>query len=269
MTRRDPNVGYDIVPRRKNTYPRTNEEFLDLPRLIADFILGQNSPVRIRPDARLFLQGSCFAENLYNELKAANRPCFYNAFTEALNSPLANLVYFKSLVQQPGHAVLAELQAAHVFVLTVGVAPCWFVKATREFTPAPDLRNMDAYVHHTPTVRETASALRAVFDLIYDINPRIDIVLTLSPVPLARSMEFESAIVADCVSKSTLRAAIHETLAEYPGKKPFYFPSFEIVRWVGAHAGNAYGDDGLPRHVSRHYVQQIVQSFLASTSEAS
>ena len=267
MTYRDENVGYDIVPRRKNSYPRTNEEFLDLPKVIADFVVPQDTAFDRRGDARIFLQGSCFAENLYNELKQSNRPCFYNSFVEALNSPLANQRYFESLLQNAGDPVLGHLSTADIFVLTVGVAPCWFEKATGRWVVQPDMKKFDDYFQRTLTVKESSDALKALFDLLYKINPGLTIVVTLSPMPLARTFDFDSAIVADCVSKSTLRAAIHETIAAYPGKKPTYFPAFEIVRWVGAHAGNAFGDDGLPRHVSKEYVKQIIASFLKAIAD--
>ena len=84
---RDPNVGYNVVPRRKNNYPRMNEEFLDLPKVIADFILDEKSKLSFDKNSRFFLQGSCFAENLYAELKRSGYPCFYNAVVEAMNSP--------------------------------------------------------------------------------------------------------------------------------------------------------------------------------------
>jgi hypothetical protein len=70
------------------------------------------------------------------------------------------------------------------------------------------------------------------------------------------------------VSKSVLRAAIHETLLACKQNRPIYFPSFEIVRWAGAHAGNAFGEDGVPTHVSASYVKQIIASFLSAGKEA-
>jgi hypothetical protein len=72
------------------------------------------------------------------------------------------------------------------------------------------------------------------------LNPNIKLVLTLSPVPLARTFEFSSAIVADAVSKSVLRAAIHELIGMYP-EKIFYFPSYEMVTWLGRYRGDAFG----------------------------
>jgi hypothetical protein len=265
---RDPNVGYNIVPRKKNNYPRMNEEFLDLPKVIADFILDEKSKLSFDKNTRFFLQGSCFAENLYAELKQSGYPCFYNAIVEAMNSPLANKTYLARLKSEFNDPIRGELQKANIYILTIGVAPSWFAKPDGQFVFAPDLRNMGMYVQRTPTVKEASDALRDVIKSIREINPAIQIILTLSPVPLGSTFEFSSAIVADCLSKSILRAAIHETLLTCGDSKTMYFPSFEIVRWVGSHAGNAFGDDGLPRHISKEYVKHIIASFLSRGQEA-
>jgi hypothetical protein len=260
---RDPNVGYGIVKRRKNNYPRMNEEFLDLPKVIADFILDESAKLSFTPSSRFFLQGSCFAENLYAELKQSGHPCFYNAVVEAMNSPLANKTYLATLKTAVDDPVRAEMQKADIYILTIGVAPSWFDRRDGQFVFAPDLRKIDMYVQRTATVKEATDALLDVIKSIREINPATQIVLTLSPVPLGSTHEFSSAIVADCLSKSILRAAIHETLLACGDAKTMYFPSFEIVRWVGSHAGNAFGDDGLPRHISKEYVKHIVASFLS------
>lgn len=261
---RDANVGYDIVPRKKNSYPRMNEEFFDLPKVIADFILDERSTLHFDKSTRFFLQGSCFAENLYAELKQSGYPCFYNQMVEALNSPLANMTYLSQLKSAASNPVRNEIEKANVYILTIGVAPSWFKKSDGQFVFSPDVRAIDQYVQRTTTVKEATDALLQIFRGIREINPGIQIVITLSPVPLARTFEFSSAIVADCLSKSVLRAAIHEALLTFVGEnKPIYFPSFEIVRWAGGHAGNAFGDDGLPRHISKEYVKHIISSFLS------
>ena len=68
------------------------------------------------------------------------------------------------------------------------------------------------------------------------------------------------------MSKSTLRACVEEVMKERP-EDVFYWPSFEIVRWMGAYfAGRqapAYGvADGATRHVSRRLVDTIIRLFL-------
>jgi hypothetical protein len=243
-----------------------NEEFLDLPRVIADFILDEESKLSFGTGSRFFLEGSCFAENLHAELKQSGYPCFYNGVVEALNSPLANKVYLAMLKEAINDPVRAEMQKADIFILTIGVAPSWFARSDGQFVLVPDLRNIGMYLQRTPTVKEATEALVDVIKSIREINPAIQIVLTLSPVPLRRTIEFSSAIVADCLSKSILRAAIHETLVACGDSKTIYFPSFEIVRWVGSHAGNAFGDEGMPSHISKEYVKHIIASFLSGAA---
>ncbi len=268
VDRSDPSWGYNVVARKRRHYPRLNEEFVNLPKLITDFILDKESKLKFDKNTRFFLQGSCFAENLYSEMKAAGSPCFYNQVKEELNSPLANMIYLMSLLNNKSDPVYQEIEKADVYLLTIGVAPCWFSRLNSQFVFKPNFLNMALYFQRTLTVAEATQALLQVIKLIYEIKPNMKIVLTLSPVPLRGTFEFESGIVADCISKSVLRAAIHETLLACKQIKPIYFPSFEIVRWVGAHVGNAFGEDGMPAHVSQSYVKQIIASFLSGGKDA-
>jgi hypothetical protein len=153
-----------------------------------------------------------------------------------------------------------------VFILTIGVGPCWFRKSDDAFVFNPDKRNMADFYQRTRRVEESKEALKQVLALIRYINPTIRVVLTLSPVPLARTFEFKSAIVADCISKTSLRAAIHETIGAGDGST-LYFPSFEVVRWIGAHRSGAFGgEDGLSRHISLAYIREIIASFIRNYS---
>lgn len=250
---------------KKNHYPRDNSDFSELREVIRNFILDETTLPKLSETTGFFLQGSCFTENLTNELKRRGRQCHYEQVVEAYNSPLANFVYFRDLAGNPQQPSYQALQKADVLILTVGVAPCWFRRDNGHFELTPDARELHLYFQRNLTVAESNSAFAGIFDAVYKINPAIDIVFTVSPVALNRTFEFSSGIVADCVSKSTLRASAHETMMGYRGKKPYYFPSFEIVRWLGAHRGDAFGDDGLPRHVSKHYAAAIIAAFLEAT----
>jgi hypothetical protein len=89
---------------------------------------------------------------------------------------------------------------------------------------------------------------------------------------MGATTEFRSAVIADCLSKSTLRVACHEALQELDGERVVYWPSFEIVRWLGAHFGHdfepAFGvDDGNNRHVSTWLVDTIIDLFLETYSQ--
>ena len=130
-----------------------------------------------------------------------------------------------------------------------------------EFDPAKhQFRNL--------THAEVLADLEALIQGLAEVNPAMKLIFTVSPVPLAGANEFESAVVADCLSKSTLRLACHEALSgQARAGQAVYWPSFEIVRWLGGHFGASAppafgGDDGNTRHVSKWLVKLIVRLFL-------
>ena len=71
---------------------------------------------------------------------------------------------------------------------------------------------------------------------------------------------------ADCLSKATLRVAVEQLLQNVDDC--IYWPSFEIVRWLGTYIPGMYGDeDGSTRHVSERVVRTIIRSFLQTYGE--
>jgi GSCFA family len=96
------------------------------------------------------------------------------------------------------------------------------------------------------------------------------IVVTLSPVPvdsvIGLAGDLKSAIEVDCVSKARLRSAFDEAAAELRAAYGpiHYFPSFEIVRWIGPMLSiPSFGyDDAASRHVSSPILDAICQLFL-------
>jgi hypothetical protein len=82
------------------------------------------------------------------------------------------------------------------------------------------------------------------------------------------SFEYDSAMTADCVSKSVLRVAADEIMRKRLANV-FYWPSFEIVRWAGGHNGPVFGTaDGSEFHVSEPLVDAIVGQFVATFGRA-
>ena len=71
-------------------------------------------------------------------------------------------------------------------------------------------------------------------------------------------------MTADSVSKSVLRVAIDQAMGEHRATNVSYWPSFEIVRWAGAHVSwPAYGfHDDRARHVTRYTVGRIIDAFV-------
>jgi hypothetical protein len=260
-------------------YPRNAADFGDLARIVEDFVLPgfvPDKPVISSAD-RIRAQGSCFAENIVHALTSRGMNARLMGLNELINSPKANEIFFRHVLKpdlalaHPDHHtvfpnfaqanIAAKISDTSLLIFTFGVAPYAVDKATGIPTFNTDQTKPNNYVIHQPTVDEIKSSMTAIFSMVRQINPTIKIIATISPVPLNRSA-LPSAVVADCISKSTLRASLAEVLAQ-PSIDVWYWPSFEIIRWLGAHLGPVFGaDDGLARHVNKAMIGLVIDLFL-------
>ncbi len=289
LLKRDPDALAE--PPRVRPFPKRTDSFQRPRDLIKRYILDDAEPDRfIRKDAVFVSMGSCFAENLASRLTRAGYKAHFELIGEEVNSTYAN----RYLLQWVEHGVVDEqteamdktfgeevrqrfrtsLKAVDVFVLTLGVAPCFFDRDTGDFafftTKWVTLqdRMYSSYVMRTTTVDENVTNIREIIASVRRLSKRSPkIVLTVSPVPLAGTTEYRSAVTADCVSKSTLRVAADTILREQDGDRIMYWPSFEIVRWCGPYYGRenppVFGDnDGKTRHVSPWIIDMIIELFL-------
>jgi hypothetical protein len=162
---------------------------------------------------------------------------------------------------------LKYLRAADLYVFTLGVAPVFFHKDTGHFempraSATSALHLARNCIFRTTNVAENVEQLTYIVEAVKSVNPNATIVITVSPVPLNSTLEMSSAVIADCVSKSTLRVAAHE-LTQAFRRGVQYWPSFEIVRWLSSHHGVVFGgDDGSSFHVNNSVVESIVDSFI-------
>ena len=197
--------------------------------------------------------------------------------------------------------LVQSLQAAQVIVVTVGNIFDFFLSHA-ENDIAPDVpvapkffriwQSEDVGVRGTvsknlksagaefrmATYSETIIALSRLRSAILAINPDAFCIFTLSPVPFDSAVGLEQSLPSgamelDCVSKSTLRAALHEFFGSRTRSDPnlFYFPSFEIVRWIGAMSPvPAFGsEDAASRHVSATILNSVYHYFLLKFGVAS
>lgn len=253
---------YDQLPDLRSVFPKSLQKFSDLDRAIDELVIDPRSARFFGRGTRFLTQGSCFAEHIHNCLISLGYASQWDKWVEDINSPLALAVAFSERKNSPGFVEL--VRSSQVAVITVGVAPCWFRKSDNSFVLNNELnlREIDGYYQRTLSVEECKRYLAVALSTLSGLNPEIKLVLTLSPVPLARTFEFSSAIVADAVSKSVLRAAIHELIGMYPDRF-FYFPSFEVVTWIGRYRGDAFAADGTDtRHVSTSYLDAILAAFI-------
>ena len=272
-------MNYSTYPRR---YP---DDFQDIKKAIEKFVLPGFLPHKklISKNSIIRTQGSCFAANLFEAIKAREFSAKHFDFPEAVNSPIANRLFFdrvagtQRFADHPVHdrlfpsdlidTVRATLPEENFFVFTIGVAGCWF--ETKHNIPVIDVnpQKLEGFEYRWLSVEENVTHLQSIIHSLKKLNPDIHIILTLSPVPLNRAFGEDSAVVADCVSKSILRVAIQETMASV-SENVTYWPSFEIVRWLGGHLQPVFGiDDGFARHVSKDMVNTVVDLFLKHYAE--
>jgi hypothetical protein len=106
---------------------------------------------------------------------------------------------------------------------------------------------------HSSTFAENYLNVITTIDRILKVYPQKRIVLTVSPVALSRTYTKKDVVVANMISKSTLRAVVAQVCAERP--EIIYWPSYEF-----ASREDIYKEDG--RHVTDEAVARIVGSFL-------
>ena len=89
------------------------------------------------------------------------------------------------------------------------------------------------------------------------------IIFTLSPVPLNATFTKQPTMLGDCVSKSILRVALDQFFRETQLSDVYYWPSFEMVRWVGAHTDiPSLFENNTTRHVNNDIVKIIIDNFV-------
>lgn len=234
-----------------------------------------------RSQGRVVTFGSCFAANLARLLKARDMDAHCLLIEESVNSTFANALMLEVIAGDTDSARAVELTAAlgeEVFstiraklaiathiVLTVGVGPAFFRIDSGRFVFATNYGEQlktGAIRMRSTTVDENKRNLERIVELLEVVAPHAAKVITVSPVPLGATAEMASAVIADAVSKSTLRAAVHEVVAVTP--RLTYFPAFEAVRWLSGYTtADVYGaDDQNSRHVSDWLVAHIVDRFI-------
>lgn len=277
--------------RQLRAWPARQSTFDDPREAIRRHLLKRDDAERfIAPDTVFMTFGSCFAENLAIHLRKLGYRVNSEIIGEEVNSTYANRYLLQWIEHGPTDGPTEAMEATYgpamrerframlaqsdAVVLTLGVAPCFFDEDTGEFVfISSRTRTGLGFLHNhtvmrTTTVAENVANIHAVLDAIGRLSQRQPkIILTVSPVPLAATTEFHSAIIADCLSKSTLRLACHEVLTARAAEGALYWPSFEIVRWIGVHFDPAHGrvfgeHDGSLRHVSPWVIEMIMELFI-------
>lgn len=277
-----------------NTYPAKQALFeTDLAAAIRNHVLPGHTPAAplLDQSTPVITLGSCFARELrlFLSISGVNAKRFW--IPSGLNNTFAILDFFSWCVtgtetgrgyryergsdggigewtpEAEREAYLDAFARAGAFVFTIGLAEVWQDRETGSvfWRGVPkEIFDAERHTFRLTTVDENTANLREVIALIRRINATAPIVLTLSPVPLLATFRDISCLTADCVSKSVLRVALDQVMGDRPAGV-YYWPSFEIVKWVGATLPwSAYGEGGSTRDVSRRLISHIIDQFVAA-----
>ncbi|MEL6467947.1 MAG: GSCFA domain-containing protein [Pseudomonadota bacterium] len=129
-------------------------------------------------------------------------------------------------------ALRTAVETAQVFVFTLGLTERWKNRTTDvEYGLCPGTVagtfDADQHVFQNASLRQTDRALNGALRLMRAKNPRLKVLLTVSPVPLTATASGAHVLVSTQYSKSVLRAVAGETASHLAYVD--YFPSFEII----------------------------------------
>jgi len=274
-------------------YPTHQSQFNELGACIDQFIIQGHTPDRplLNAQSKITALGSCFAAELRHFLSESGLSCDSFWVPSGLNNTFAlhDFIHWCISGEESSRGYRYEscedgikdwmpqeelacyrgyIKNSDAFVFTTGLAEVWEDNQTGKvfWRGVPEsVFKKNRHRLRLSTVEENVDQLERLVTSIRSVNTNAPIILTLSPVPLKATFTKKSCITADCVSKSTLRLALHYLL-ERGHANVWYWPSFEIVKWLGAHLPYpVYGtDDQVTRHVSRHLVIEIMSSFIRS-----
>jgi hypothetical protein len=167
-------------------------------------------------------------------------------------------------VRQHLKAVRQLIETADVFIFTLGLTECWVSIADGTVYPTcpgcGSAGDYDAskYAFHNLSVAETTGYLSEAINLMSAANPKLQIILTVSPVPLVATMEPRHVLQATTYSKSVLRVAAEEMVQRYANVH--YFASYEIIT-TAKNAGAYFADDA--RSITTDGVARAMDLFFA------
>lgn len=158
-------------------------------------------------------------------------------------------------------AVRKMIETIDVFVFTLGHTETWRHKpdgAILQMAPgvAGGEWNPDVYEFYNMTVSEVVRDCLAALDRIREINPRVRIIVSVSPVNIIATYEDRHVVVSNSAIKAILRAAADEITRVRDNIA--YLPSYDLIT-VSANAPRFYRDD--TRRINAHGVDRVMKMF--------
>lgn len=160
-------------------------------------------------------------------------------------------------------AIRDAFAAAKTLVFTLGLTEGWVNRETGHaypMCPGTVAGEFDPALHEFRNYRhaEIGDAMSRVIETVRRRNPGLQLLLTVSPVPLTATYSGRHVLVATTYSKSVLRAVAGELAEDHAGVD--YFPSYEIIT-APVFRGLFYQPNA--REVSEKGVEHVMANFFA------
>jgi len=148
-----------------------------------------------------------------------------------------------------------------VFICTFGLTETWAAKKSGLVFPVPPgAANVEHQASDFEPINFKVAEMTADFGMFIQrlraVNPKVKIILTVSPVSLFNTNQPQHVLAANCYSKSALRAAAQEISDSH--REVYYFPSYEII--AGPHVFARFYQPDL-REVTPAGVNKVMSLF--------
>ncbi len=173
---------------------------------------------RIDCHERLLCVGSCFADNIGRRFRDDRFDAVVNPHGVMYN-PVSVLHSVEKTLRELS---LQSLHSPDVVLITLGTNHVYRLNETGEVVDNCEKRPQRLFTEEMLTIDECVDNLQKVVNLLTDVNPRVRIVLTVSPIRYAKYGFHGSQL-----SKSTLLLAADRLCKT--NFNCFYFPAYEIV----------------------------------------
>jgi hypothetical protein len=161
-------------------------------------------------------------------------------------------------------AIRTGIEQSNLLVITLGLTEVWRHNLTGRHICRPPETGLGGgaglATFRQSTFSENYENVKATLDLLFAHYPDKQVLLTVSPVPLAMTYSKTDVATANTESKSILRAVAGQISREY-GSNLLYFPSYEMAT---ALPGPVFQPDG--RHVLPAFAQRVVETFVRAYS---
>lgn len=166
----------------------------------------------LEPCERILFVGSCFADNIGKRFEEEKFRAMVNPFGVMYN-PVSVLHTVKKVANHTFDTAVFTLGTNHVYV----------ERTTGEIVDNCQKRPQREFEERELTVEECADALHEAITLLRQANPKINVIITVSPIRYAKYGYHGSQL-----SKAVLLLAANKVIKE-EGERVYYFPAYEIV----------------------------------------